>query len=585
MAAYIRTLVFRIHNPSRRTAATLYRALSAYTRAAARVLDMARRDWNALRAEGTRGEGERAVLNTLQLTNVLSRRYAAAVPPATYPLHSTLRSALFADLAAQLVAYDALVQRWTTARARLVTRIEQDGLALDPPDPRALALLETLGRPPAWPSVPLPRADPRAEEASLQRLAALPDPDAVHETPSRCDRPTDRLLRLLSADTQPRPPHPHRSGTGTRPLTFPRMDGVAHNRNAGLVRASHDGRYYALLYLLPAGDPHARPLHTNERRGDLVALHTSGGLVDGNRRRASSALLLPLECGRWHVATALEHAAQRPEMVRTAKLYHRPPRKLVTGGVRPEGFYLAVALEFAAPEQRTIAAHMGVSMDEQSRVGWAVHDPSDGRLFAAGTDGSLMGLQERWRADRRMQQRAGRLPPRQHHRQATQVEHAAHILVNHLVAVAAEHGAQVAVEDVTYLRDRRAPVQRTVQGDRAARSAAARQAQADQQYRRATLVGGALRTYLEQKLPRVGLPRPLIISGISPRDCHACGRRGAERDLCGFCGAPLDVANTARITAARVAPTQERVGTTPARRREERAREDEDDASAEGTVH
>jgi len=584
MPTYIRTLVFRIHNPSRRTAATLYRALSAYTRAAARVLDLARRDWDAVRAEGTRGEGERAGLSTLQLTAVLSRRYAAAVPPATYPLHSSLRSALFADLSAQLVAYDVLVLRWTTARARLVARIEQEGLALDPPDPRALAFLAALGRPPAWPSVPLPRADLRAEEATLQRLAALPDPDATPAPgSSRLGRPTDRLLHLLSADTRPRPPHPHRSGAGTRPLTFPRMDGVAHNRNAALVRASHDGRYYALLYLLPAGDPHARPLHTNERHGDHVALHASGGLVEGNRQRASLALLLPLECGRWHVATALEHAAQRPEMVRTAKLYHRPAHKLATGGVRPEGFYLAVTLEFAAPEPRPVATHMGVSMDEQSRVGWAVHDPRDGRLLTAGTDESLMGLQERWRADRRMQQRSGRTPPRQHHRQATQVEHAAHILVNRLVAVAVEHGAQVAVEDVTYLRDRRAPVQRTAQGDREARTAAARQAGADQQYRRATLVGGALRAYLEQKLPRVGLPRPIVISGISPRDCHACDRRGAERDLCGFCGAPLDVANTARVTAARVAPTLEWIGAARARRHEERARQD--DTSAGGTVH
>lgn len=47
----MRTLLFKVHNPSRETRVTLHRALRAYTNAAAAVLDGAAREWDRVRAE------------------------------------------------------------------------------------------------------------------------------------------------------------------------------------------------------------------------------------------------------------------------------------------------------------------------------------------------------------------------------------------------------------------------------------------------------------------------------------------------------------------------------------------------------
>jgi hypothetical protein len=156
-----------------------------------------------------------------------------------------------------------------------------------------------------------------------------------------------------------------------------------------------------------------------------------------------------------------------------------------------------------------------------------------------------------------MRMAQGRVPPRAHHLQAEQVKHAVHAICNRVVEDAARHGARVAVNDVTYLRRQlvRAPEEG---GAAAPRSQAWHEQVAERHYRRATLVCGEMVRILGYKLPRRGLPRPLAISGISPRDCASCGRRGTEKDLCGFCGAPLDGLNAARATCARLTAVLDR---------------------------
>jgi hypothetical protein len=130
------------------------------------------------------------------------------------------------------------------------------------------------------------------------------------------------------------------------------------------------------------------------------------------------------------------------------------------------------------------------------------------------------------------------------------------------VAIAATHDAQIGLNDVTYLRTTvRALVPRDEAGRKEGRRPAWHDTIAERHYRQATLVGGKLLDILTYKLPRVGLPRPLSISGISPRDCASCGQRGSERDRCALCGAPLGVDNTAHITAARISGVLERIHT------------------------
>jgi hypothetical protein len=567
----MRSLVFGIHNPSRRTAATLHRALHAYTNAASAVLEGAKHDWNALLVEGT----QNGTLTSLNLSKALARRYHAHIMP--YPLHSSLRDALFADLAATLCSYHTLCTDWEAKRERVRARIAAEGWTLRPLDPRAAVLLEALGRPPSWPTAPQTRPRYDLYEQELERLTTtVPNEDAAAEHEPLA--PRSSLVDLLHVRTDPQgaavhPRPPHLAAfltTRTRPLFFSRPDGAVHTRNFSLLRSEKDGRYYALLYVLPANDPRARPLAVpppEGKRGALVAVHPSGAVVR-RTAQASCALCLPLECGEWHEKTALEEATCRPEMVRVARLYHRPPRRPI-GGQKPARFVLAITFEHVVPERRAVQAHMGVSLDEHSRAAWVVQDAVTGKRFAQGVDETLCGLQERWRQDRREQTRAGRMPPRAHHVQAEQVKHAAHAFCNRLVALASAHGAQVAVTDVRYLRERRPMLPRDEGGKRAPRSAAWHAAVAEQQYRHATLIGPYIERILTYKLPRAGLPRPLSVGGISPRDCATCGGRGIERDRCGLCGALLGVENTAAVTATRVPEVLERIRASRAKRAEQ----------------
>jgi len=548
----MRTLLFKVHNPSRETRVTLHRALRAYTNAAAAVQDGAAREWDRVRAEAERD----GALDTVRVQQALIRRYHRRTLP--YPLHSSLRESLFADLAAQLRSYDALCRRWLAERERVRARIAAEGWSLEPLDPRAEAALSTLGAPPSWPTIPRTRPDYDGFDAALSALTAVrPEIDHIpvtHEAP-----PTHRLIHLLDRDPDPRYQPPPRAGrrltsamaTGTRPLYFSRADGATRRRNFALLRTERDNRFYALLYLLPNNDARAKPLVApQERRGAWIAMHPSRALVETMPRR-SCAVSLPLECGEWHVQTALRRALERPEMVRVARLIHRPARRAGDGRDH-EQFFLAITFAFEQPDQRPIRAHMGVAMDEESRVAWVVRDARSGQELACGVDETLCEVRERWMRVRRPRMHTGHGTSRAHHGQVEQVKEAVHVICNRLIAIAAAHDAQLGVQDVTHLRAKRVILPRDTSGRRVARTEAWHRAVADQHYRRMTLVGGKMREVLEYKVPQVGLPRPLSVGGISPRDCAACGLRGMEGDRCALCGAVLDIQNAARVVTDRV---------------------------------
>jgi len=275
----VRTLVFKIHQPSQRTAATLRRTLRAYTDAARLVLQGTQRDWDCgVRVAGLYNDR----LNQVALATELRRRYGARARK--FPLHSSLRDALFADLAMALCAYDAQVAHYHDELARQTAANDQvkpgGGPVESPPEPLRLARAQdqadagdvhpgmlareddappdptggkiaraprsprrVLGRPPSWLRLPRTRSSPAAYHRALAALVELSDPAAP--SPESGVRPP-RLIDLLRF--------------GSRPLYFPRPDGAAGRRNFALMRSEKDGRYYALLYLLPAHDPRARPL-------------------------------------------------------------------------------------------------------------------------------------------------------------------------------------------------------------------------------------------------------------------------------------------------------------------------------------
>jgi len=202
MARVMRTLVFTIHNPSRRTTATLHRALRAYTNAAAAVLEGAAREWDALCADAERD----GTLNLLQLQRTLTRRYRSRTT--AFPLHSSLRDAVFVDLAAQLSGYHALLKRWEVERDRVRAHIIEQGWSLEPLDSRAEAALRALGASPSWPNVPRTRPDYAAFDNALERLTAvIPAIPATSDaagamSPQRTTK-AQRLIERLSEQASP----------------------------------------------------------------------------------------------------------------------------------------------------------------------------------------------------------------------------------------------------------------------------------------------------------------------------------------------------------------------------------------------
>lgn len=553
MAMITRTLLFQIHNPSTTTGAILHRSIRAYTNAARAVLQGAWHDWPRIKTESMRQDK----LNGMMLAVSLRTWYRART--SQYPMHSSLRDALFADLAGALLSYDTLHADWMRARTKIMD--EAQALCLDLHTPHDAFILlsqdeqkalnrlrkkaRNLGRPPSFPTAPRTKPDQHAYDEALERAA---------EDGSTIPRAQEKLDSLIQV--------------GTRPLSFPRPDGPTGSRNFALLHSSSDGRYYAMMYILPAGDPRCRPLAVpppEGKRGVLSALNKAGTVVKQAKRPATS-VVLPLAFGSWHEETALKEALNRPESVRVAKLIHQDARRQF-GRRRPERFLLAVTFEQVAPDPGHVLAHMGVYMDEQSRVSWVIRDAFTHAVVERGTDESLVNLAIRWREDRRMHAKAGRIPPRAHHIQAEQVKHTVHILVNRLVARATTHQALVAVADNTYLRTmkRAAPIDPET-GKHAPRNDAWHDAAAAQNYRRTTLVVGDMQRILGYKLPRAGLFKPLSIGGISPRDCAACGERGTDELKCAACGAPLDGMNSAGVAVQRIPEIVDRIAAARAKR-------------------
>ncbi len=91
--------LLKVHNPSVRVKRVMWEVMQAYTHATAVVLRAAARDWPELRAEAAAsGSGER--ISTLRMQTALNARYRRLIAP--YPMHASLRDALFADVAAQV---------------------------------------------------------------------------------------------------------------------------------------------------------------------------------------------------------------------------------------------------------------------------------------------------------------------------------------------------------------------------------------------------------------------------------------------------------------------------------------------------
>ena len=313
-----------------------------------------------------------------------------------------------------------------------------------------------------------------------------------------------------------------------RPIYFSRPDAVPHRRNFSILYDEERDRYLALLYLVPgdASERHRKPLIV---RKPLLALNKHEEYLR-ETGRASSALLFPLEMGSWQQRTFFDLAREDPLAIRTAQLIREVNRKSEVE------YYLAIGVDLSLPEPIEPVNIL------------AVHHTLEGEVYALVTnfDGKVLhyeqvaGPLEREDAlqQRRAWQRRGKRTP--HRVVRERAKHHYHAAANRIVTLAVKHRTRVGVEDLSYRR---------IKTDRKAVNRRAEGAPV-----------GQLTDLLSYKLPFAGLPAPLKVGGISPRECHRCDKDSREKTVradgcitCPLCGLEMDEhQNTAHLVAAQL---------------------------------
>lgn len=353
-----------------------------------------------------------------------------------------------------------------------------------------------------------------AADLDREHADALLDLSETHGTPDSEGLARDAISRLAK-------------GARLRPLS---LHGYGHFFR--LLRHPQTDRLFAWINLVPGSSrfaPSQKDANTRAAAfdGEMVDIDT-GELVTCKR---PTWVLFPLAFGMdYHERRFV--LSGKPG---GGRLVYRP---------EADRFELHVGFEFEAPaiEARTF---MGLDRGIENIAGWAVVD-ADGDQKAAG-EISGAGLRHVQRIIERRQkdaQKRGKRWTGSAKRHAS--DEAVHVTANAIVAEARKHGARVVMEDLSNIQRRTAPVPVGNKGGRGGRNL--RRILGRQQY-------GKLQQVLAYKLPRAGLPAPLMVGAWATSiTCPCCGHRAKanrpDRDTfrCERCGhgAPADQ-NAGRI--------------------------------------
>jgi hypothetical protein len=337
-----------------------------------------------------------------------------------------------------------------------------------------------------------------------------------------------------------------------RPIYFCHTDAVPKHRGYSILYDEEQGRYLALLYLLPvtASERHREPLTVHK---PLLALNPHEEyLVETGR--ASSALLFPLEMGSWQERVFFDLARDDPLAIRTAHLTREINRQ---GEVE---YYLAIAVDFPQPKPVETVSFLAVHHTLEGEVFVLVAAPPSPQSWGAGGLNVLhyeqvagpLELRDAYQQRRAWKRRGKRTP---HGVAGERTDHHYHAASKRIVALAVEHHARVGVEDLSYRRAKtgRKAIDRKLFG----------------------AAVGRLSTFLGYKLPFAGLLPPLEVRGISPRECHRCGKKSRDKTVraegritCPLCGLEMDEhENTARLVAAQLPVILEKIAAARRRRK------------------
>jgi len=208
-------------------------------------------------------------------------------------------------------------------------------------------------------------------------------------------------------------------------------------------------------------------------------------------------------------------------------------------------------VDFPEPQPVETVNFLAIHHTLQGEVFALVADPEGNVLHYEQVAGPLE-LADAYRQRRAWKRRGKRTP---HRVVGERTDHHYHAASKRIVALAVEHRARVGVEDLSY--------RRTKTGRKAT----------DRKLFGAAV--GRLSAFLEYKLSFAGLPPPLEVRGVSPRECHRCGKESREKTkrangyiTCPLCGLEMDEhENAARIVAAQLPEILERIAAARKRRR------------------
>ena len=502
----IKTVKVKLHNPSKHKRAILDRVFLRWTLAADVTLHWAQEHLDTFGDCKDRRDTYRASL----IANVLRQHIGPRIK--RFGLHSSLEAALWRDIGKAIASY--------------FERLKQD--------PNT-----------GFPTIPRAKPNPARYEAALEALANLgrrkgengkgKGEEGISSAPLDPSALAQLQGELLAAAGE--------LEFRARPIYFTNTDAVPRRRGYSILYDEEQGRYLALLYLLPitASGRHRKPLTV---RKPLLALnlHEEYLIETG---RASGALLFPLEMGIWQERVFFELARDDPLAIRTAHLIREVNRQ---GEVE---YYLAIAVDFPQPRPVETVNFLAVHHTLEGEIFALVADPEGEVLHYEQVAGPLE-LQDALQQRRAWKKRGKRTPQRV---VGERTDHHYHAASKRIVALAVEHRARVGVEDLSY--------RRTKTGRKAIN------------LKRFSAPVGRLAAFLSYKLPFAGLLPPLEVRGISPRECHRCGKdsrdktvRAEGRITCPLCGLEMDEhENAARLVAAQLPVIVEKIAAARQRRR------------------
>ncbi len=332
-----------------------------------------------------------------------------------------------------------------------------------------------------------------------QEEVGYPTVSRINRTTAEYENALDGIMATTALDDETKLRHElltlARMGQ-VRPLAFVRtgISGGFH-----LLRHPDTNRLYAWLNLHPKGSRFASQVRVQE----LASLKT-GEIVSF---RSSTGALFPLEMGHaFHDDKFIQEAEPQ-----TARLYHRTERN----GIPCDDYELHVTFQYIVPRKET-SLWMGVDRGIYNLAAYSVVTES-GLVVDSG---SFSGMELR-HVQRQLERRAAKQQKRgkivRDRKRQAHADEAVHVTSNALVEVAANHDAQLVLEDLRNLsgvrRTKRKPGTRRGGFNRLLNRV---------QYEK-------LKKVLKYKLKQQGLPEAVFVRAAgTSQTCPGCGHWSRE---------------------------------------------------------